>query len=94
MNSITNIQPPIGPAAVEPTAGIIKGAAAPEPMGIADTVEISAVARLAAKVKELPEVRTELVQRVRTELAAGTYETNQRIDIAVNRLMEELFPYG
>jgi negative regulator of flagellin synthesis FlgM len=57
---------------------------------VTDVVEISTVARLAAQIQELPEVRTELVQRVKAEIAAATYETPERLDIAVNRLMDEL----
>jgi anti-sigma28 factor (negative regulator of flagellin synthesis) len=55
-----------------------------------DTVELSTIARLAAKIQELPEVRTELVQRIKAELASGTYESSDKIDVAVDRLMDEL----
>ena len=60
--------------------------------GITDVVEISAAAILAAKVHELPEVRMNLVDRIKGEIAAGTYETPERIDGTVDRLMDELFP--
>jgi hypothetical protein len=39
----------------------------------------------------LPAVRTEVVQRVKAEIAAGTYETQDKIDVAIDRLMDELF---
>jgi len=58
---------------------------------VQDTVEISTVARLAAQVHDLPAVRTEVVQRVKAELAAGTYETQDKIDVAIDRLMDEMF---
>jgi negative regulator of flagellin synthesis FlgM len=93
INSIHGIQPPAAPQPIEPTEAIARSAPASEPLKVFDTVEISAVARLAAKVQEIPEIRTELVERVKAELAAGTYETSERLEIAVDRLVDELFPY-
>ncbi|MCK4872737.1 MAG: flagellar biosynthesis anti-sigma factor FlgM [Phycisphaerales bacterium] len=43
-------------------------------------------ARYLARVQREPGVRHELVERVRTEIDAGRYETDERIDIAVKRL--------
>jgi anti-sigma28 factor (negative regulator of flagellin synthesis) len=37
-------------------------------------------------------VREDLVARVKAEIEAGTYETEQRIERTVDRLCEELFP--
>ena len=39
----------------------------------------------------VPEVRVDLVARVRSEIEAGTYETQERIDLTVERLMDEFF---
>ncbi len=92
MNNIHGIQPPTAPKAIEPAEAVTRGAPSPEPTGVTDSVEISSAARLAAKVQELPEVRTELVESVKAEIAAGTYETPERLDVAVSKLMDELFP--
>ena len=93
MTNIHGVQPPIAPKPVEPTGNITAaGPAKVSPAPVADTVEISQVARLAAKAQEIPEVRTELVQRVKAEIEAGAYDSPQKVDIAVDRLMEELFP--
>jgi negative regulator of flagellin synthesis FlgM len=73
---------PVAPAAAN-TAPVAAG-----PVG--DTVEISTVARLAAQIHQLPEVRAELVQRVKAEIASGAYETPQKLDVAIDRLMDEL----
>ncbi|MBC8373589.1 MAG: flagellar biosynthesis anti-sigma factor FlgM [Planctomycetes bacterium] len=56
-----------------------------------DVVEISTVAKLAAQMHTVPEVRVDLVARVRSEIEAGTYETQERIDLTVDRLMGEFF---
>lgn len=42
------------------------------------------------KPKFEPEVRTELVQRVRGEIAAGTYDTPEKWEEALDRLLERL----
>lgn len=59
---------------------------------VTDTVEISEIARLAAKVQDIPDVRQDLVATAKTEIASGTFETTQRIEVAIERLMEDLFP--
>ena len=37
-----------------------------------------------------PEIRADLVARVRREIAAGTYETEEKWEIALGRLLERL----
>jgi hypothetical protein len=37
-----------------------------------------------------PEVRADLVARVRREIAAGTYETPEKWDLALERLLRRL----
>lgn len=41
------------------------------------------------KAKSLPAVREELVARVKAEIDAGTYETPEKLDIAIERLIDE-----
>ena len=75
---------------VQPVSQAYGNAATSAPQAVGDTIEISTVARLASRVHELPDVRTELVERVKAEISAGTYETSDRLDVALERLMEEL----
>jgi hypothetical protein len=42
------------------------------------------------KPSDEPEVRTELVQRIRREIAAGTYDTPEKWEEALERLRERL----
>ncbi|GAF82989.1 unnamed protein product, partial [marine sediment metagenome] len=86
------IQPPTAPRPVELTGPTEVDNAQIAPAEISDVVEISDVARLAAQIQEIPDIRAELVERVKTEIQAGTYEAPERVDIAVSRLMEEFFP--
>jgi anti-sigma28 factor (negative regulator of flagellin synthesis) len=88
---VNGVNPPIPPQSVEPVASVARdgGQAALPPAG--DVVEISTVARLAAQVHNVPEVRTELVARVKAEIESGVYETQERIDVTVDKLMGEFF---
>lgn len=54
-----------------------------------DTVEISPEARLASKIAAIPPVRSDLVARVRAEIKAGTYETEDKLNTAVDRMINE-----
>ncbi len=58
------------------------------PAEVADVVEISTAAMLAAKIHEVPEIRAELVARVKAEIQAGTYETPERLDAAIDGLLK------
>lgn len=55
-----------------------------------DRVEVSEQARLLGQLSELPEVREDLVARVKAEIAAGTYITDEKISGAVDSLLEDL----
>lgn len=55
-----------------------------------DQVEFSRTAQLLSRMAELPDVRQELVNRVRSEIEAGTYETPEKVDAAVDNLVEDL----
>ena len=55
-----------------------------------DRVEISQIARLMSEVSSLPEVRAEKIAQVRAEIEAGTYITPEKVDIAVERMLEDL----
>jgi anti-sigma28 factor (negative regulator of flagellin synthesis) len=64
---------------------------AKERSGQSDAVELSDTARQQIERGGGVPVRAELVERVRAEIAAGTYLTDDKLDAAVNRLREALF---
>jgi len=47
-------------------------------------------ARLVDQIHHVPEVRQERVDQIRSQLAAGTYETQQKLDVALERLLDEI----
>ena len=56
----------------------------------ADTVEISLQAKVASTLANVPPIRADLVARVKSEIQAGTYETPEKLDAALDGLMKEL----
>ena len=56
----------------------------------ADRAEFSKAAQLLSKLSELPEVRQDLIDRVRSEIVAGTYETPEKLDEAIAKLIVDL----
>lgn len=90
MTNIHGIQPSLPSKGVDLVGapGAASGPASTK--RISDAVELSPIAQLAAKIGDIPEVRTALVEQVKAEIAAGTYETPERLEVAVSKLMEEL----
>jgi hypothetical protein len=48
------------------------------------------MARLKAKLAQTPDVRQDLVDRVRAEIENGTYDTIEKVRAAAERLLAEL----
>jgi flagellar biosynthesis anti-sigma factor FlgM len=57
---------------------------------VSDTVEISDTARYLGELKKLPDVRQDKVQAARDAIAAGTFETPERLNGTVDALFEDL----
>ncbi len=55
-----------------------------------DRVELSDHARLLDRLRDLPNVRQELVQQIRDAIAQGQYETPEKINQAIERLFADL----
>ena len=61
---------------------------------INDELEISSAAQEAAgmadKVNQMPEIRQDRVDAIRAQIEAGTYETDAKLDVAMERLLDEI----
>lgn len=55
-----------------------------------DQVEFSSVARYLSELKSGPAERTELINRVRQEIDAGTYDTPEKLEDALEGIKEDL----
>ena len=60
----------------------------PPPVG--GTPDIAETLRLLERISRMPDIRFEKVQQMRELIAQGRFETPDRIDGTVRRLMEEL----
>jgi flagellar biosynthesis anti-sigma factor FlgM len=55
-----------------------------------DELAISDVARFVEQANQLPEVRTDRVASIRAQIAEGTYLNEGRLDVALDRLLDEI----
>jgi negative regulator of flagellin synthesis FlgM len=55
-----------------------------------DRVEISQAAEAAMKATEAGGVRHDLVNQIRSQIAAGTYDTPDKMNAAVDRLLDQI----
>jgi len=68
-------------ASAAPSTGALHGA---------DQLDISHEAQLISQTLDLPEIRSDRVAELRAQIAAGTYETSEKLEIAVGRLLDEI----
>lgn len=78
---------PIGPPH---TSRASKPAEANPGAPINDELQISDAARLMEQVNQVPEIRQDKVDAIRAEIERGTYETDKKLDIALDRLLDEI----
>lgn len=57
---------------------------------ITDTVDISETGRLLEMSAQLPDIRLDRVNQIRAELAEGVYESGDKLDVALERLLDEI----
>jgi negative regulator of flagellin synthesis FlgM len=55
-----------------------------------DSVEISPLGQMLDGISRLPEIRHEKVEEIRRQIATGSYETPERLELALDRMMDEL----
>jgi len=53
-------------------------------------LEISDVGRTVEQVNQLPDIRQDRVNEIRAQIAAGTYETEGKLEVALDRLLDEI----
>jgi negative regulator of flagellin synthesis FlgM len=72
----------------------VQAARAPETanpaMQAGDHVEISEMGRILDEISRVPDVRADKVAELRHAIQAGTYETPEKLEIAVERLLADI----
>lgn len=90
MSDITPIGQP-QPTALDPTkacgAGVEQPTTTSRPR---DRVELSVTAQMLSKIHDLPDVRRQLIDRVRADIHDPNYETEAKIDLTAQAMAEDL----
>ena len=74
-----------------PHAARISQPSSASPSGpIQDEVQISEAGRLMGQVQDMPDIRWNRVNQIRAQIAEGTYETDEKLNIALGRLLDEI----
>jgi negative regulator of flagellin synthesis FlgM len=55
-----------------------------------DTLEISSQGAIASRLGEIPDIRHDRVAAIRQQIAEGTYETPEKLDAALDALLDEI----
>ena len=80
-----------GPNRLEPHHVPLQGSDSTGELGpILDRVEISEQAKLLEKLSQIPAVRMDRLQELKRLIEAGEYETPEKVEVAVTKLLEEL----
>jgi len=72
------------------TAGISKTNSTSSAGPIRDELQLSDAAQLLDQVEDVPEIRMDKVASIRSQIEAGTYETPEKLDVAIDRLLDEI----
>ncbi len=56
-----------------------------------DRVELSRVAQYLSQANAQPAERTDLIERVKAQIAQGSYLTDDKLDAAADELLEDLY---
>ena len=55
-----------------------------------DRLDISEAGQVASRLSEIPDIRAERVQELRTAILNGTYESQDKLSTALDRLLDEI----
>ncbi|MES1213395.1 MAG: flagellar biosynthesis anti-sigma factor FlgM, partial [Singulisphaera sp.] len=55
-----------------------------------DIVDISETGRLLEMAAQLPDIRSDRVAELRAQIAQGNYDSAEKLDLAVERLLDEI----
>jgi negative regulator of flagellin synthesis FlgM len=90
INGVGNPQPtgPVNKIVQKPIHKEIPSAGAPQASS-ADKLELSGMSHLLQALKS-NDVRVDKVQQIKSQIEAGTYETDDKLDQAADRLLDDL----
>jgi negative regulator of flagellin synthesis FlgM len=62
----------------------------PASIDTTDELQLSPAAEMAGKMSDIPDIRWDRVNSIREQIANGTYMTDDKLDGALNRLLDEI----
>ena len=62
----------------------------PERLSTVDQLDISREGELASRIHDIPDVRTDKVEAIKAQIASGLYDSDDKIEAALDRLLDEL----
>ena len=65
-------------------------AASPAASSIGDRLDISEAGQIAGRLADVPEIRADRVQELRAAILDGSYETEDKLSTALDRLLDEI----
>lgn len=71
-------------------SSVVEAPAASDALSPVDQLDISHEADLASRLQDIPDIRADRVAAIRAEIEAGVYETDDKLDRAVSRLLDEM----
>ena len=90
MNEVGPVGPPIAAAMGRASHLAKQPSSEAVPQRGSDRVELSNGAQLLGKIAALPEVRQELVNRVRLEIATAGYDSAEKMEAILEKVMDDL----
>jgi negative regulator of flagellin synthesis FlgM len=79
-------QPPNAPHRLTPS----QNTGGAYPSGGVDQLDISPEADFVAQARDLPAIREDRVAAIKAQIQSGTYETADKLDMALSRLLDEI----
>jgi negative regulator of flagellin synthesis FlgM len=81
-----------GPQGINPPHSVHRGrnSQPTRSAGAVDRVEISPAAAAASQAADSSKIRTALVNSIRAQIAAGTYDTPAKLEAALERMFDEI----
>ena len=68
----------------------VQGSSPAPAASVGDRLDISEAGQIAGRLAEVPDIRAERVQELRSAIQSGTYETNDKLSTALDRLLDEI----
>lgn len=87
---VGSIQSTTAPTTQKPAVEVVTTTNENAVVAATDRVEFSQIAQMLEKIHQLPAVRQERIDEIKEALANETYMTSDKLDIAFDRLIDEV----